>query len=64
MDIPVKSDVIAFGVLLNGCGQIWMGKLGFEIVDDSVPVTEQIPTGDLSNESINLNFEDNTASRW
>jgi AraC-like DNA-binding protein len=63
LDIPIKSEVIAFGVLLNGTGQIWMDKLGFEVVDDSVPVTEQSPTEGLSNEPINLNFEDNTAAR-
>lgn len=63
LDIPVKSEMIAFGVLLNGPGQVWMDKLGFEIVDDSVPVTEQSSTEDLSNEPVNLNFEDNTAAR-
>ncbi|GAQ19030.1 transcriptional regulator [Oceanobacillus picturae] len=62
LDIPVKSEVIAFGVLLNGPGQVWMDKLGFEIVDDSVPVTEQSSTEGLSNEPVNLNFEDNTAA--
>ncbi|MDS9470868.1 helix-turn-helix transcriptional regulator [Sporosarcina pasteurii] len=63
LDIPIKSEVIAFGVLLNGSGQIWMDKLGFEVVDDSVPVTEQSPTEGLSNEPVNLNFEDNTTAR-
>lgn len=58
LDIPVKSEVIAFGVLLNGSGQIWMDKLGFEIVDDSIPVTEQSSTEGLSHEPVNLNFED------
>lgn len=50
-------------MLLNGSGQIWMDKLGFEVVDDSVPVTEQSPTEGLSNEPVNLNFEDNTTAR-
>ena len=62
LDIPVKSEVIAFGVLLNGSGQIWMDKLSFEIVDDNVPVTEKSPTEGLSNKPVNLNFEDNTAA--
>lgn len=60
LDVPVKSEVISFGIILNGPGQIWMDKLGFEIVDDSVPVTEQSTTEGLSNEPVNLNFEDNT----
>ncbi|WP_240377046.1 helix-turn-helix domain-containing protein [Bacillus piscicola] len=63
LDIPIKSEVIAFGVLLNGSGQIWMDKLGFEVVDDSVPVTEQNPTEGLPNEPLNLDFEDNNTVR-
>jgi len=27
LDVTVKSEVIAFGVLLNGSGQIWMGSI-------------------------------------
>lgn len=57
LDVPIKSEVIAFGTLLNGCGQIWMDELHFEIVDETVPVTEQNLTEDLSDEPINLNFE-------
>lgn len=63
LDIPVKSEAIAFGVLLNGSGQIWLDKLGFEVVDDSVPVTEQSSTEGLSHEPVNLNFEDNDVAR-
>ena|SRR5699024_90168 len=63
LDIPIKSEVIAFGMLLNGPGHIWMDELGFEIVDESVPVTEQSPTEGLSNEPVNLNFEDNTTAK-
>ncbi|ARF16198.1 helix-turn-helix domain-containing protein [Sporosarcina ureae] len=62
LDIPIKSEVIAFGVLLNGAGHIWIDELGFEIVDENVPVTEQSPTEGLSNEPVNLNFEDNTTA--
>lgn len=61
LDIPVKSEVIAFGLLLNGPGHVWMDKLSFEMVDESVPVTEQSYTEGLSNEPVNLNFEDDTA---
>ncbi|MGP4070337.1 hypothetical protein [Halobacillus sp. B29] len=59
LDVPVKSEVIAFGMLLNGFGQIWMDDVSFEIVDESVPVTEQIPAEDLFDEPVNLNFESN-----
>jgi len=57
LDVPVKSEVIAFGILLNGHGQVWMDELSFEIVDESVPVTEQNPADNLPEEPINLNFE-------
>jgi AraC-like DNA-binding protein len=57
LDVPVKSDVIAFGTLLNGHGQIWLDELCFEIVDERVPVTEQNPIEELPDEPINLNFE-------
>lgn len=63
LDIPAKSKVIAFGLLLYGAGHIWMDKLDFEIVDDSVPVTEQNYTDDLNNEPVNLNFEVNSVAR-
>lgn len=57
LDVPLKSEAIAFGLLLNGSGQIWLDGLRFEIVDESIPVTEQSATTDLSDEPVNLNFE-------
>ncbi|MDL4839253.1 helix-turn-helix transcriptional regulator [Aquibacillus rhizosphaerae] len=57
MDVPVKSEVIAFGILLNGTGHIWMDELSFEIVDESIPVTVQKTSEDLSDKPVNLNFE-------
>ena len=48
--------------VLLGSGQIWVDELGFEVVDDSVPITEQSTTEDLSDEPVNLNFEDTTAT--
>ncbi|WP_343272046.1 hypothetical protein [Lentibacillus songyuanensis] len=59
LDVPVKSDVISFGILLNGHGHIWMDELRFEMVDESVPVTQQDPAEGLSDEPVNLNFEGN-----
>lgn len=58
LDVPVKSEVISFGILLNGQGQVWMDELTFEIVDESVPVTENNSNEELSSEPVNLNFED------
>jgi len=39
LDVPDKSSNIAFGVLLNGAGAVWMDDFSFEIVDRSVPLT-------------------------
>lgn len=57
LDVPVKSEVIAFGILLHGQGQIWMDELSFKTVDESVPVTEQNAVDDLEDKPVNLNFE-------
>jgi len=57
LDVPVKSEVIAFGILLHGQGHIWMDELSFKTVDESVPVTEQNTVDHLEDEPVNLNFE-------
>lgn len=58
LDVPMKSETIAFGAILNGRGQIWIDELSFKIVDESVPITEKSLTKDLSDEPVNLNFEE------
>ncbi|WP_234900660.1 hypothetical protein [Bacillus altitudinis] len=57
LDISVKSEVIVFGILLHGQGQIWMDELIFKTVDENVPVTEQNAADDLEDITVNLNFE-------
>ena len=39
LDVPQEALQIAFGVLLNGKGQVWMDDLKFEVVTSDVPVT-------------------------
>lgn len=39
LDVKEDTENIAYGVLLNGEGQIWFDDMRFEIVDDTVPVT-------------------------
>jgi len=54
LDVPEESDQIAFGVLLDGTGQVWINDLRFEPVGDDVPTTdirETYPT-----EPMNLEF--------
>jgi len=59
LDIPEHAAIIAFGVLLNGRGEIWSDKFEFDLVDASVPVTatnsqlEQLPK-----QPVNLDFEE------
>jgi hypothetical protein len=40
LDVPVSSEMIAFGLLLNGSGQVWMDDLRMEVVGEDVPTTD------------------------
>lgn len=42
LDIPLQTEKIAYGALLSGPGQIWFDDITFEIVDQTVPTTNQI----------------------
>lgn len=39
LDVPNHASNIAFGVLLSKTGQIWVDKINFEVVDNSVSTT-------------------------
>lgn len=39
--VPSKATNMAYGVMLNGTGQIWFDNITFEIVDNSVETTGQ-----------------------
>lgn len=39
LDVPKEAGNIAFGIMLNGRGQVWFDDFEFEIVDKSVPTT-------------------------
>jgi hypothetical protein len=39
LDVPENSTGIAYGVLINGSGQVWLGSFSFEVVGDDVPST-------------------------
>lgn len=53
LDVPAEATNIAFGVLLNGGGSVWIDALEFEVVPDSVPSTNRLRT-----QPANLGFED------
>ena len=57
LDIPDQAETLYLGLLLDGAGKAWMRNLSFEIVDDSVPTTNQ-PKATLRDQPVNLNFSE------
>ena len=61
LDVPDDSVRIAFGLLLDGPGQVWMADLSFEIVSSDVPTTDlaSVRLATVYPEKpINLNFDE------
>ena len=56
LDVPDESTDIAFGVLLDGTGKVWMDDFQFELVDKSVPTTGH--GAKVNSVPANLNFEE------
>jgi hypothetical protein len=57
LDVPAKARALAYGVLLNGAGQVWLDDVSFQIVDRSVPTTRQNAARRVPRGPINLDFE-------
>jgi hypothetical protein len=66
LDIPADAEVILFGVLLHGTGQVWIDSCKLEIVNDDVEPTsyralnvKKIPSGleYYPEAPVNLDFE-------
>jgi hypothetical protein len=54
LDVAPEAKDIAFGILLDGPGAVWIDEIKFEVVDSSVPTTG----GDaLAEAPQNLSFE-------
>ncbi len=53
LDVPKDASNLAYGVLMDGTGQVWFDNVSFEIVDPKTPVT-----GVKMTEPTNLNFDD------
>ena len=61
LDVPENSEMVAFGLLLSGKGQVWMDDLQFEVVGKDVPTTGRATAGAASGAAktpLNLNFEE------
>jgi hypothetical protein len=39
LDVPEEAAAIAFGLLLNGKGQVWLDELAFDVVGPDVATT-------------------------
>lgn len=56
LDVPKDATAVAFGVLVNKSGMVWLNNVRFEVVGTDVPVTakafKETQTG-----PVNLNFE-------
>ncbi len=58
LDVPKDRVGIAFGILLDGQGQVWIDDLNLEIVSEDIPTTDlKLKEKQLPDEPINLNFE-------
>ena len=42
LEVPQESINIAFGILLNGPGRVWISDIQFNLVDTDIPTTNKI----------------------
>lgn len=52
LDVPQEGKNIAFGILLNGPGQVWISDIQFAVVGPDIPPTHKFP----SDQPTNLDF--------
>lgn len=59
LDVPEAADAVAFGVLLDGPGRVWLDDVAFDEVDESVPATGRAFPADppYPDHPTNLDFE-------
>lgn len=58
LDVPKRSAVISFGVILSGQGTVWADQFSFEEVDRSIPTTNLEVHGELQENPVNLSFDE------
>lgn len=58
LDVPKEATNIAFGVLLNGAGQVWMDDFKFEKVGKNVPTNALKETSCINKSPTNLDFQE------
>lgn len=57
LDVPPESEFIAFGLLLNGKGKVWLSDFKFEEVGPDIAPTSLVPPV-IKNRPENLDFEE------
>ena len=55
LDVAAEAEVIAFGILLSGPGQVWLADVQLETVGPEVPTTDQTRPP-LPEQPVNLSF--------
>jgi hypothetical protein len=58
LDVDDKATAIAFGILLDGAGAVWIDDIRFEVVDKNVPTTGFGGSSGTNAAPENLDFED------
>jgi hypothetical protein len=57
LDVPETAELIAFGVLLQGPGRVWIDDVEVEPVSSDIPTTGEEPMERLPAMPTNLDFE-------
>ena len=57
LDVPLSATMMSFGALLKGTGQIWFDNIKFEVVDNTVEITDKSKNHMPLTEPTNLDFE-------
>ncbi len=57
LDIPSNSNLINFGLILSGTGEVWVNGLKYEVVDKDVPTTYLLNNAPKADATVNLDFE-------
>jgi hypothetical protein len=55
LEVPKDATRVAFGILLNGPGQVWLNSTKLEIVGSGVPTTN-LNENQLPGQPVNLEF--------
>ncbi|MEP7123028.1 MAG: hypothetical protein ABJE95_19020 [Byssovorax sp.] len=58
LDVPADATAIFISNMLSGQGELFWGDVRFEVVDDSVPVTDMLRTYAIRDQPVNLDFSE------